>query len=178
MSMQALNLGLSRQSLLSNVKGKELLYHLRLVGKGNHRDVKDLEFTEIMDTDDCKVYYKGKLVTTTSTNELSRLISLATFKTMKLVEVQTPDGMYYAAIHEALLEREYVGVLTDTKGRVDCLVQCINNTLWADNGHRLIQLEDKAPTNPVYYNSQDAIRFINKNLEQFKGTSDDVVLFG
>ena len=162
---------------MANPNGKELLYHLRLVGLSNHKRMSELEITEIQDTDDCKIYYKGNLITTTSTNELTELIKLATFKTLKLVEVHTHDEIFYAAIHEDILERSYVGVLTDLRGRVVCLVQCIKGTLWADDGKRLIQLEDEVPANPIYLSSQDSIRFINKNINEFKGTRDAVVMF-
>ncbi|MFF2798132.1 hypothetical protein [Lysinibacillus xylanilyticus] len=177
MSMRALKLGLSKASLLAEPKGNELLYHLRLVPEGNHTDVANLEMKEIMDTDDCKIYRGNQLITITSTQELEKLMRLATFKTMEMVEVRTEDSVYYAAVDGDLLKKEYVGVLTDSLSRVVAFVQSIKGTFWANDGKRLIQLEDNIQENFMHLKPQDCIRYINKNHNMFKNKPDEIVLF-
>lgn len=177
MSMQALNLGLQKASLLAEPKGKELLYHLRLVPKGNHTDVAKLQFKEVADTDDCKIYRGNQLIALTSTQELERLIKLASFKTMEMVEVVTHDEVYYAAVDGDLLKKEYVGVLTDASSRFVSFVQCIRGTFWANNGRRLIQLDYETDQPLTTLKPQDCIKYINKNSEQFKSVPDEIVLF-
>lgn len=177
MSMSALDLGLKKASLLANPKGKELLYHLRLVPQGSHTNVADLDIKEVVDTDDCKIYSNGHLMAVTSTQELERLITLASFNTFEMVEVRTEDNTYLAAVHGDLVKRQYVGVLTDTQGRAVAFVQCIKGTYWANNGTRLIQLEFETDETLVELKAQDCIRYINKNRNQLEGQYDEIVLF-
>lgn len=177
MSMQALNLGLPKASLLAEPKGNELLYHLRLVEKGNHIDLAKLEMKEVTDNDDCKIYHNNNLLAVTSTQELEILIRAATLNTFKMVEVRTENEIYYAAIEESLLKRQYVGVLTDDKNRVVAFVQYINGTYWAIDGRRLIHLDMEIGPPVLELKAQDCIRYINKHPEQFENASFDVVLF-
>lgn len=177
MSIRALNLGLSKASLLAEPKGNELLYHLRLVQEGNHTDLAKLEMKEVIDNDDCEIYHKNNLLAVTSTQELEVLMRAATLNTFKMIEVRTENEMYYAAVEESLLKRQYVGVLTDDKSRVTAFVQCINGTYWAVNGKRLIHLDMEIAQPTIELRAQDCIRYINKYPEQFKDANFDVVLF-
>jgi len=178
MSMQALNLGLSKTSLLAVPKGNELLYHLRLVPGDSHTDVASLQFQKVSDTDDCKVYRGNRLIAVTSTQELEMLIRKATIKTMELVEVRTDDSnSYYAAVHEDLLKREYVGVLTDEKSRACALVLEVEGTFWANTGTRLIQLEYTTEEPLVTLNAQQGIKFLNGNHRLLDSVPDEIILF-
>lgn len=172
-----MNLGLSKASLLSEPKGNELLYHLRLVPEGNHTDLAKLEMKEVIDNDDCEIYHNNNLLAVTSTQELGVLIRAATLNTFKMVEVRTENEMYYAAVEESLLKRQYVGVLTDDKNRVVAFVQNINGTYWAVDGRRLIHLDMEIAKPTVELKAQDCIRYINKYPERFKDANFDVVLF-
>lgn len=175
--MQALNLGLPKNSLLAEVKGKELLYHLRLVDKDNTTTVASLKTKPVIDNDDCEIYHNGRLIAVTSTQELTMLIKAATPKTFKLVEVKTQDETYYAAIEESVLSRQYAGILTNGDSRVVAFVQYINGTYWAIDGKRLFHLDLEIGKPSLELSAQDCLKYINKNPEQFEGRICDIILF-
>ena len=177
MGVKALNLGLSKTSLIAEPKGSELLYHLRLVPEGKHTNLVNLQFEEVNVTDDCKVYYNNQLIAITSTQELERLIRLSSFKTMELVEVRAEDKIYYAAIHEDLLKRKYVGVLTDEKARACAFVLNIEDTFWANTGSRLIELEYVAESTLTSLTAQEGVKFLNNNPQLLDSKYDEIILF-
>lgn len=177
MGMRSLDLGLNKQSLVATTGGRELLYHLRLVPKGNHKDVVSLKINNVQDTDSCKVYRGNQLVAITSTQELEKLIRLSSFKTMELVEVKTEDNSYFAAVNGDLLKREYVGVLTDENCRACAFVLEVSGTYWANTGSRLIQLEFSTEEPLVTLKAQMGIRYLNSNPQLLDSKPDEVILF-
>lgn len=178
MSMRALDLGLSRRTLVTGTRGVELLYHLRLIDGIDKVKVKDVSYKNVMDNDECRIYHKGALVALTSTQELGMLIKAARLHTFALVEVHTLNEMYYAAVPEGLLVKEYVGVTTDSLGRVVSFVQEVNGTYWSQDGKRLIHIDEALDKKTaIKLNAQESIKYINKHPNQFNGVNCGVVTF-
>ena len=177
MSMKALKLGLPKASLITDGHGSELIHHLRIAPQSKEMKLSEVESSPIMLTDDCKIYRRNQLVTLISTQELEMLIKCATLKNMELVEVRTSEESYYASIPSELLGKEYVGILTDTKGRFSAFVQYIGGKFWAYNGKRLILLEHESEEELVKLNAQQCIRYLTKNSAELKTMKDEIVLF-
>lgn len=178
MSMRALDLGLAKASLLAEPKGSELLYHLRQAKNKQAVQLANIEMKQIRDTDFCHVYKGNQLIAITSTQELSKLIRIASLKTMEMVRVSTDYGdEYYAAVHQQLTKNTYVGALTDEKSRVVAFVMEVNGTYWAQTGYRLFQLDYKTNEVGRSMKPQDCIRYINKHKNRFKNVPDEIILF-